>query len=285
MDNQESISSNLFSSGTIRNRYHPISFHLEQSGIDLMQSLSSGTIRNGSPNRFSSGYFRNRSLPFFFSSGLIRNQLIKYFSIWINQESIFIQSFYLEHSGINLKIYFHLDQSEIYLFNLFSSGSIRNRSHPISFLLDQSGIDLTQSLFIIINQESISSNFFFIWNKQESISSISPHLDQSGIDLTQSLFIWINQESISSNLFSSGSIRNRFHQISSDQLEIDFIQSLLDLDQSGINIIQYFFIWNNRESFSSNHFFHLEQSGNRCHPISFHLDQFESISSNLFSSG
>ncbi|GIX85389.1 hypothetical protein CDAR_264811 [Caerostris darwini] len=129
---------------------------------------------------------------------------------------------HLDQSGIDLiPISFPLDQSGIDLFSSgsrdrsLSSGSIRDRSHPICFHLEQSGMDFIQSLLILINQESISSNLISSGSIRNRFHAISSHL--------------INMKLISSNLFSSGSIRNRSHPISFhlDQSEIDFMQSLL----------------------------------------------------------
>ncbi|GIX70249.1 hypothetical protein CEXT_245871 [Caerostris extrusa] len=118
--NKESISSNIISFGTIRNRFHPILF------IWINQDLIASNLffiwinqESISSNLFSYGSIRNQSHPIF-SIGSSRSHAIDI----INQ--IFLQ----------------LEQSESISSNLFSSGSIRNRSHPIYFHLDQSGIDL-----------------------------------------------------------------------------------------------------------------------------------------------
>ncbi|GIY63778.1 hypothetical protein CEXT_736611 [Caerostris extrusa] len=80
--------------------------------------------------------------------------------------------------------------------------------------MEQSGIDLIQSLFFWISGidliQVLSSGPI-----RNRFPSISLNSDQSGIDLIQSLFIWINQESISSKYFSAGSTTNPFHPISS----------------------------------------------------------------------
>ncbi|GIY45355.1 hypothetical protein CEXT_437981 [Caerostris extrusa] len=123
--NQESISFNLFSIWNKQERFHPNSRHLDQSGINLIQYLSSGSIRNGSQ-------------PICF--------------IWNHQEWISSNLFHLDQSesissnlissGSNRNLFHaissHLDQSESALIESLSSGTIGNRSHPISSLLDHS---------------------------------------------------------------------------------------------------------------------------------------------------
>ncbi|GIY36736.1 hypothetical protein CEXT_408541 [Caerostris extrusa] len=122
-NNQEEISTNLFStgsifdfnqslsSGTIRNRSHPITFHLEQSGIDLIQILLTGSIRNLlHPISFSTGPNRNQYHPIFFH--LEQSEAISsIIFILINHKSIPSISFHL-YQLVNLSDpnTSHLDQ-------------------------------------------------------------------------------------------------------------------------------------------------------------------------------
>ncbi|GIY04696.1 hypothetical protein CEXT_281111 [Caerostris extrusa] len=99
------------------NGFHPISSHLDQSEIELIQSIF----------------------------------------IWNNQESnSFISPHLINLESISSKSLLNWTNEELISNNLFSSGSIRNPTHKIFVHLDQSGIDLIQSLFIWKNQESNS---------------------------------------------------------------------------------------------------------------------------------
>ncbi|GIX85382.1 hypothetical protein CDAR_264781 [Caerostris darwini] len=98
--NQELIASNLFSSGSIRKPFHPISSPLEQSNISLIQSLLIWIPPEWiSSNLVPSGLISNRSHP---------------------------MSFQLDIMSRSHPISFRLAHQKSISFNLFPSGTIRN---------------------------------------------------------------------------------------------------------------------------------------------------------------